>query len=99
MTTGKLPWIVFLLMLAFAIAYVIGTVPDLPPMVASHFDAAGYPNAFMTRSHYTRFILGFAGWYITKRSRHLRFTYSKCPGMRQRYHDKPDLDCKFIWYG
>jgi uncharacterized membrane protein len=59
-TTGKLPWVVFILLLAFAIAYVTSTASQLPPMVASHFDMSGYPNAFMTRSHYTRFILGFA---------------------------------------
>jgi uncharacterized membrane protein len=57
---GRLPWIVFVLMLAFAMVYVTSTVPHLPPMVASHFDMTGYPNAFMTRSHYTLFILGFA---------------------------------------
>jgi uncharacterized membrane protein len=59
-TKGKLPWIVFLLMLAFAIFYLVHTTPRLPPMVASHFDIGGYPNAFMTRAAYARFILGFA---------------------------------------
>jgi uncharacterized membrane protein len=56
----KLPWIVFAMMLVFAILYVTNTAPALPPMVASHFDIAGYPNAFMTRKHYTQFILGFS---------------------------------------
>ena len=60
MTKGKLPWIVFLLTLAIAILYLVQTIPRLPPMVASHFDIGGYPNAFMTRGAYTRFILGFA---------------------------------------
>jgi uncharacterized membrane protein len=59
-TKGKLPWVVFALMLVFAGLYVVQTTPQLPPMVASHFDIGGYPNAFMTRGVYTRFILGFA---------------------------------------
>lgn len=60
MITRKAPWMVFSLMLIFALLYLLGTASELPPMVASHFDVAGYPNAFMTRAHYTRFILGFA---------------------------------------
>jgi uncharacterized membrane protein len=59
-TKGKLPWVVFALVLVFAGLYVVQTTPQLPPMVASHFDIGGYPNAFMTRGVYTRFILGFA---------------------------------------
>jgi hypothetical protein len=59
-TTSRLAWIAFAAMLAFAVFYIAQTTPQLPPMVASHFDASGYPNAFMTRSRYTQFILGFA---------------------------------------
>jgi uncharacterized membrane protein len=43
----------------FAIGYVVRTVPHLPPLVASHFNGAGYPNAYMTRSFYTKFTLAF----------------------------------------
>jgi uncharacterized membrane protein len=50
-------WIVFIVLLLFAILFVTGTASQLPPMVASHFDAAGQPNAFMARSGYIRFIL------------------------------------------
>jgi uncharacterized membrane protein len=53
----KIHWIVFDLMLLFAILYVTSTVSELPPLVASHFNAAGTPTAFMTRSFYTKFVL------------------------------------------
>jgi hypothetical protein len=56
----KIPWIIFGLMLLFAILYVTRTVPDLPPLVASHFDGAGRANAFMARSSYTKFVLGMS---------------------------------------
>jgi uncharacterized membrane protein len=50
-------WSLFVGLLLFAILYVTGTAPDLPPTVAAHFNAAGQPNAFMSRSGYTRFVL------------------------------------------
>jgi uncharacterized membrane protein len=53
-------WSVFIVLVLFAVLYVNGTAPQLPPTVASHFNAAGHPNAFMSRSGYTRFILCFA---------------------------------------
>jgi uncharacterized membrane protein len=56
----KIPWIFFTLMLLFAILYVVRTVPHLPLMVASHFDSGGYPNAYMTRSAYSKFVLGLS---------------------------------------
>ena len=46
----KIPWIIFGAMLLFAILYVARTVAELPPLVASHFDGSGNPNAYMTRS-------------------------------------------------
>lgn len=52
----RVTWAVFIVLLAFAIAFVVSTVSELPPMVASHFDAAGQANAFMSRSGYTRFV-------------------------------------------
>jgi uncharacterized membrane protein len=51
---------VFILLLVFAILFVTGTASELPPMVASHFDASGQPNAFMSRSGYIRFVLCLA---------------------------------------
>jgi uncharacterized membrane protein len=53
----RVTWTVFITLLAFAIIFVVSTVSQLPPMVASHFDAAGQANAFMSRSGYTRFVL------------------------------------------
>jgi len=48
---------VFILMLVFAVFFVIRTAPGLPALVATHFNTAGYPNAFASRSGYTRFML------------------------------------------
>jgi hypothetical protein len=56
----KIPWVVFALMLLFAVLYVTLTTPHLPAMVAAHFDAAGLATSFMTRSSYTKFILGMS---------------------------------------
>jgi hypothetical protein len=53
-------WSVFILLLLFAILFVTGTSSELPVTVASHFDAAGQPNAFMSRSGYIRFVLCLA---------------------------------------
>ena len=50
-------WSVFIALLLFAILYVTGTVSQLPLTVASHFNADGRANAFMSRSGYTRFVL------------------------------------------
>lgn len=50
-------WTVFIALLLFAILFVTVTAAELPPMVASHFDAGGQANAFMTRSGYVRFAL------------------------------------------
>jgi uncharacterized membrane protein len=48
---------VFISLLLLAIVFVTGTAADLPPVMASHFDAAGQPNAFMSRDGYIRFVL------------------------------------------
>jgi uncharacterized membrane protein len=53
----KSPWILFVGALLFAAYYVLHTTPTLPPLVASHFDAGGAPNAFMARDSYERFML------------------------------------------
>jgi hypothetical protein len=47
-------------MLLFAALFVTGTASRLPLTVASHFDGAGQPNAFMSRGGYVRFVLCFA---------------------------------------
>ena len=53
----RVTWSVFVLLLLFAMLFVTGTASELPLTVASHFDAAGQPNAFMSRSGYIRFVL------------------------------------------
>jgi uncharacterized membrane protein len=53
----KLSWAVFALMLAFVILFVTFSTPRLPALVASHFDAAGVPTAFVARGIYLRFVL------------------------------------------
>ena len=50
-------WLIFGALLLLAIVFMLGTARQLPPIVASHFDAAGYPNAFMPRAAYLRFVL------------------------------------------
>jgi uncharacterized membrane protein len=53
-------WLLFIALLILAAAFILGTASELPLNVASHFDASGRPNGFMTRSGYTRFMLCFA---------------------------------------
>ncbi len=56
----RVTWSVFILLLLFAILFVTSTASELPLIVASHFNAAGQANAFMSRSGYTRFVLCLA---------------------------------------
>jgi len=53
----KTPWFLFAAALILAAYYVLHTSPTLPPLVASHFDASGTPNAFMARDSYEHFML------------------------------------------
>jgi hypothetical protein len=53
----RVTWAVFIGLLLFAVLFVTGTASELPLTVASHFDAAGQPNAFMSRGGYIRFVL------------------------------------------
>ena len=56
----RVTWSIFILLLLCAVVFVTATVSELPPTVASHFNAAGQANAFMSRSGYTRFVLCLA---------------------------------------
>jgi len=56
-TMQKISWSVFVLMLLLAVFFITLTASSLPAMVPSHFDLAGYPNAFMTHNGYVRFTL------------------------------------------
>ncbi len=55
-----LTWWVFFILLVSGVSFVIGTASELPPTVASHFDASGQPNAYMSHSGYIRFMLCLA---------------------------------------
>ena len=49
----------FLLLVAFAAAFVWMTSDSLPALVASHFGTSGTADAFMPRDAYVRFMLAF----------------------------------------
>jgi uncharacterized membrane protein len=51
---------VFAAMLLFAAIFIIESSADLPLTVASHFDAAGQPNSYMSHDGYVRFALCLA---------------------------------------
>jgi uncharacterized membrane protein len=55
-----LTWGVFVVLLLLAVGYVLSTADRLPAVVATHFDAAGQPNAFMSHPGYIRFVLALA---------------------------------------
>ncbi len=56
----RISWAVFIGLMLFAVTFVLRTESLLPSLVASHFDAAGHPNAFMTHGGYVRFVLALA---------------------------------------
>src|SRR5258708_12968603 len=76
------PWIAFALALLFAIFYFSNTVSGLPPLVASHFDAAGHPNAHMTREFYTKFIFAMGVGFPIAMVAVLTVIYSKASDMK-----------------
>ena len=55
----RLSLILFVTLLIAGVAFIAGTLGQLPPRVASHFGAAGQTNAWMSRDGYALFILGF----------------------------------------
>jgi hypothetical protein len=56
----RLSLVLFVTLLIAGVAFIVGTIGQLPPRVASHFGVAGQSNAWMTRDNYLLFILGFA---------------------------------------
>ena len=79
---NKIPWIAFALALLFAILYFSDTVSSLPPMVASHFDGAGFPSTFMTRAFYTKFVFGMGVGFPIVMVALLSLVYSKASDMK-----------------
>jgi uncharacterized membrane protein len=50
MKTARLPAIVFALLLTGYVVFLVCTTSLLPPQMATHFDASGRPNGWMSRS-------------------------------------------------
>ena len=82
MTMRRIPWIALALALLFAIFYFSSTVSSLPPFVASHFDAAGHPNAHMTREFYSKFIFTMGVGFPLAMVALLTAIYSKASDMK-----------------
>ncbi len=79
---SRIPWIAFGLLLLFAIVYFCNTVPHLPPLVASHFDAAGSPTAHMTREFYAKFLFAIGVGLPIAMVALLTGVYSKASDMK-----------------
>ncbi len=56
----RITWAIFVAVLILAMIFIAGSASGLPDRVASHFDAAGDPNAFMPRDSYVRLMLAMA---------------------------------------
>jgi hypothetical protein len=85
---NRIPWIAFALVLLCAIFYFSNTVSSLPPLVASHFDGAGFPTAHMTRAFYTKFVFGMGVGFPIAMVALLSVVYSKANDMKlpNRYY-------------
>ena len=79
---NKIRWIAFALALLLAIFYFSNTIPSLPPLVASHFDGAGFPTAHMTREFYTKFVIGMGVGFPIAMVALLSVVYSKASDMK-----------------
>jgi hypothetical protein len=55
----RLSLVLFVTLLIAGVAFIVGTIGQLPPRVASHFGVAGQTNGWMSRDGYALFILGF----------------------------------------
>jgi len=84
---NKIPWIAFALALLFAIFYISSTVSSLPPMVASHFDGAGFATAHFTRAFYTKFVFGMGVGFPVAMVALLNLIYSKASDMKMPNRD------------
>jgi phosphoglycerol transferase MdoB-like AlkP superfamily enzyme len=78
----SIPWIALALALLSATFYFSSTVSSLPPLVASHFDAAGHPNAYMSREFYTKFIFAMGVGFPLAMVALLAAIYSKASDMK-----------------
>ena len=55
----RLSFVIFVLLLIAAAAFIVNTSGQLPDRVASHFGSGGRANGWMSRDFYTWFMLGF----------------------------------------
>ena len=53
----RISWGTLFVIACAAVYFLTRTTDQLPLMVASHFDAGGFPTAFMPRARYFRFVL------------------------------------------
>lgn len=79
---NKVPWIAFSLMLLSAVVFFSNTVSSLPPLVASHFDGAGYPTANMTREFYIKFVFAMGVGFPIAMVALLTLIYSRASDMK-----------------
>jgi uncharacterized membrane protein len=79
---NRIPWIAFALALLIAIFYFSNTVSSLPPMVASHFDGAGFATAHMTRAFYSKFVFTMGVGFPIAIVALLSAVYSKASDMK-----------------
>src|SRR5450755_74782 len=79
---NRIPWIAFALALLLAIFYFSATVSNLPPLVASHFDGAGFPTAHFTRAFYSKFLFGIGVAFPIAMVTLLSVVYSKASDMK-----------------
>jgi uncharacterized membrane protein len=107
---NKFPWIAFALALLFAVLFFSNTISSLPPMVASHFDGAGFPTAHFTRAFYTKFVFGMGVGFPIAMVTLLSVVYSKASDMKLPNRDywlAPDrigqtralLVAHAVWFG
>ena len=59
MKTRAMPLVIFVALYGFFIGYMVYSIPGMPDPVASHFDAAGRPNGWMSRSSFVTFMAIF----------------------------------------
>jgi hypothetical protein len=84
---SKISWIAFTLALLCAIFYFSNTISSLPPMVASHFDGAGFPTAHFTRANYTKFVFAMGVGFPIAMVALLSVVYSKASDMKMPNRD------------
>jgi uncharacterized membrane protein len=107
---NKIPWIAFALALLFAVLFFSNTISSLPPMVASHFDGAGFPTAHFTRANYSKFVFGMGVGFPIAMVTLLSVVYSKSSDMKlpnREYWLAPDrigqtralLVAHAVWFG